>query len=380
MSSSASKDLSPLRSVASGTRPRFFYGWVMLPVATAGLIATSPAQTFGFAPFNPSLREAMGLSHSALTGAYMLGTLLAAIPLTYVGAAMDRFGARRTMTVVVFLMGLTCIGMSQVQGLVSLFVAFLLLRMLGPGALGLVAGNTLALWFSRRLGTVAGLRSMGMAVAIGVFPGLAFWLIHAFGWRWAYALLGLGVWAVMFPVLAFVFRNRPEDIGQSPDGLPPAPPSPADPESLTAAEPQLTLAEAMATRAYWILQAGMGLWSMLVTGVTFNIVPLFTAQGLTATDASRMFTVFGAVLAGAQLLGGLLADRVRLRLLFSVAMAGLALSMGLLRFLSVPGVVLAYAASAGISQGLVSATNSTVWARYYGRLHLGRINGSVMTM
>ena len=79
----------------------------MLPVATAGLIATSPAQPFGFAPFNPAVREALGLSHSAITGAYMLGTLLASIPLTYVGAAMDRFGPRRTMTVVVFLLFLT---------------------------------------------------------------------------------------------------------------------------------------------------------------------------------------------------------------------------------------------------------------------------------
>jgi hypothetical protein len=31
----------------------------------------------------------------------------------------------------------------------------------------------------------------------------------------------------------------------------------------------------------------------------------------------------------------------------------------------------------GIAQGLFGVTNSTVWVRYYGRAHLGRIRGSV---
>ena len=74
---------------------RVYYGWVMLPIATLAIIATSPAQTFGISVFNASLRSSLGLSHSQLTGAYMLGTLLASLPLSWVGAMMDRFGLRR---------------------------------------------------------------------------------------------------------------------------------------------------------------------------------------------------------------------------------------------------------------------------------------------
>ena len=53
----------------------------MLPVATLAIIAASPAQTFGISWFNQSLRTSRGLSPSQLTGAYMLGTLLASLPL-----------------------------------------------------------------------------------------------------------------------------------------------------------------------------------------------------------------------------------------------------------------------------------------------------------
>ena len=43
--------------------------------AMLAMIATSPGQTFGISIFNPSFRLSLGLSHSQLTGAYMIGTL-----------------------------------------------------------------------------------------------------------------------------------------------------------------------------------------------------------------------------------------------------------------------------------------------------------------
>ena len=43
-------------------RVPFFYGWVMLPIGIAGLIATSPGQTYGICVFNDAFR------HDFLTG------------------------------------------------------------------------------------------------------------------------------------------------------------------------------------------------------------------------------------------------------------------------------------------------------------------------
>jgi MFS-type transporter involved in bile tolerance (Atg22 family) len=43
---------------------------------------------------------------------------------------------------------------------------------------------------------------------------------------------------------------------------------------------------------------------------------------------------------------------------------------------SVP-VAQLYAVLIGIGQGLFAAVNNTVWVRYYGRAHLGRIRGTV---
>ncbi|MDX1566133.1 MAG: MFS transporter, partial [Phycisphaeraceae bacterium] len=306
---------SNAEATEEGAGGRFYYGWVMLPIATLAMIATSPAQTFGISAFNDSFRRAFDLSNSELSGAYMIGTLLAALPMSHIGGLADRHGLKRTMTVVIFLFGLACLAVTQVAGLITLLLAFMALRMLGQGALGLLSGNTLPYWFERRLGTVEGLRQFGMAGAIATVPAVLLWLVGTVGWRWAYAIVGLSLWAVMLPLMVF-FKNHPSEVGQRMDGL--AEPSERDRDVLPVDATQaFDLSAARRTGAFWIVAGATAIWSMTFTAVTFNIVPMVTSRGLAAADAGMLFFVFGITLAAAQLVGGLLADRMPLHLLLA---------------------------------------------------------------
>jgi len=358
------------------SRVPFFYGWVMLPVAMLIQMATSPGQTFGVSVFNPFLRESLSLSQSAFSGAYTLGTFLASFPQTYVGALMDRFGLRRTLTVVVFVFGLACFFMSQVGDVFTLFIAFLFLRMLGQGAMGLLSANTVAMWFNRRLGFTSGVMSIGMALASGGMPALGLWLINGFGWRWSYALLGIGVWVVIFPVLAIFYRNKPEDVGQVPDG------KMLLSEAAQKAEDALSfsLSEAMRTRAYWIGAAAIAHWSMIGTGIQFHLVQIFLDRGMTTTDAALAFSVLAGAGACGRLVGGILADRLPLNGLLAVAPAVLAVGVFLLLQMSGTGTIVIFGSAMGLGQGLLQSVHTTLWVRYYGRVHLGKIRGSLSTI
>ncbi len=372
----------PDRADALVSRVPFFYGWVMLPVVMATGIATTPGQTYVIAVFNPYLRSSLSLSHSELSGAYMAGTLLAALPMTFVGVLMDRFGPRRTLAGVVILLGLVCAAASQATGLVTLFLAFLGLRMLGQGAMGLLGINTLALWFNRRLGFASGISGLGLMVALSLVPPLSLWLIRSFGWRWAYVLLGAGVWVLMLPLLAVFFRNRPEDVGQTPDGLPEdgrvaGPPAP---DSEGGREVSFRLAEALRTRSYWILAFATALQSMVGTGIMFHMVQLFVDRGLSETDAAGAFATIAVSMSAARFVGGILADRVPLNILLFVSMAGKAGSVVILIWMSDFWSAHTFAAVMGVSFGLGMAVGMTVWVRYYGRAHLGKIQGSLTTV
>lgn len=356
-------------------RVPFFYGWLMLPIVLAIQVASSPGQTFGVSVFNPYIRTELGLSHSQISGAYMLGTLLASIPMVYVGSLMDRFGPRRILAGVVTLFGLTCVGFSQASGLVTVFLSFLFLRMLAQGSMGLLANNTMAMWFNRRLGLAVGIVSTGSALSMGLVPTLNLWLIQSVGWRWAYALLGICVVGVILPLLAVLFRNRPEDVGQTPDGQ-----LAATASTQHVPEKSHNLAFAMRTRAYWIMAVTVSMPAMIVTGIHFHAVQIYLDAGLTEADAASMFGRFAVAVAAAMLLGGVMADRVRLNWLLSASLIGISGGIWLLTQVDSSWTSSLFAVSLGLGQGIFMAVRSTLWVRYYGRTHLGKIRGTLATV
>jgi len=359
------------------SRLPFYYGWLMIPVAILAQGATSPGQTFGVSIFNPSLRSALSLSHSQLSGAYMLGTLLAAIPQPYIGAQMDRLGIRRIMTISTVFLGAACIFMSRVQSLWMLFAAFFLLRLFGQGAISLLASNIPAMWFRERLGRVAGVTNIGFSSATAILPPIILGLINEYGWRWAYTILGFAVWIIMLPPLLIIFRNRPEEVDQSIDGLP----EKADSTTtiFTDDENSWDLRTAQHTAAYWIMLILTALWSMIATAIFFNIIPIFTSQGLTEGQAAATYTTLAFTTVITQLIAGLLADKVKLNWLVFIGVCFMICALIFLVTADTPWIGQIYAILLGITQGLLGIAAGTLWARYYGRKHLGKIRGSVFT-
>lgn len=357
----------------------------MLPLVGLMHVASSPGQTFGVSVFNPSIRAALDLSHSRLTGSYLMASLLAAVLLPAVGWSIDRYGLRRTGIVVIVSLGLACMATARATSLATLTFGFLLLRAFGQGALTLVASNSLAMWFSRRLGLISGLTGVVMSAAVAVLPTAYLSLIQRFGWRAAYVILGVITWAVLLPFVLLLFRNCPEDIGQTLDGIA-EPGDTANEHEKTQKtgvskplETQFDLWAAWHTRAYWIALSMNALWGMVATAVFFNIVPLCESQGLSQTDAAATFTTFAICTAAMQVFGGMLADRLPLNLLLAASAAGLFAGVVILWNADARWMVHLYAVSFGAAQGSFLAVGNTLWPRYFGRVHLGRIRSSVWT-
>lgn len=344
------------------------YAWVMLPLAMLMQIGTSPGQTFGVSLFNESIRRDLGLSDTLLTGSYMIASLLAAAPLMTIGRRMDLHGLRRVSLVLVALVGLACLTISRVQGVVGLTVAFFMLRAFGQGGLSLAASNTLGMWFVRRLGLASGLAGVGMSAAIAVLPLAYFELIDRLGWRGAYLTIGLVTWGTLLPLLALLYRNSP-----APDE------NDQTHHSLAALGPSLDLRAAMRTPAYWIAASCAALQGLIATAVFFNLVRLFELQGFTAAQAAAIFPTVAISMAVLQIKGGLLADYLPLRVLMAAAMACLAGGVLVLGTTSTLWMTQVGAALLGGGQGLMSVSGNTLWPRYFGRQHLGSIRSSVWT-
>ena len=168
---------------------KYFYGWFILLLAIAIMVATSPGQTFGITFFNPRFQHAFGLGYSQISTSYLLATLLASAFLPVIGRLSDRWGLRKSILCAVVAMAITCASASLIQGWIALFFIYLALRTVGPGTMVLLANNTLAAWFDRRLGLAISLMQLSMAAAMAIVPGILFFLIDKIGWRETYLLL-----------------------------------------------------------------------------------------------------------------------------------------------------------------------------------------------
>ncbi len=355
----------------------FYYGWMMVPVAVIAQAVTGVGQTYGVSVFNPSLLETLGISLSALTGAYMFGTLFASLPQAYIGSLLDRFGIRRVMTIVVILLGGACLYFSIVNSFWTLLLGFFLLRLLGQGGLSLLAGNIPAMWFREKLGLVTGIVSGGFSISMAITPAFFLVLINRLGWRAAYARLGVLVWIIMLPLLALIFRNKPDEVKQRIDGAIESDGAVDEEESFGLNS--MDLKAARKTPAYWIFLINVSLWAMVVTAIFFNLLSIFDSQGIIPSVAASTYTTYAIAALITQVITGPIADRGSLQYLLLVCMSSLGAGVIVLSLATSPWLAHSYAVLLGISTGLISLVGGTIFARYYGRKHLGKLRGSVIT-
>ena len=360
-------------------RTKFFYGWAILPISILAAFANSPGQTYMIAVFTPSFLQSLDLSLSQLAGAYMFGTILAALPQPYIGVWMDRIGIRKVTLVALTLFSLACVFISQVNSLATIFFAFFFLRTFGQGALQLLSTNMLPMWFREKLGTISGFKNVALNLLISTVPISVLALIKNFGWRNTYIIAGAAVFGILAPIIYFVFINRPEEIGQTIDGNPLQKNQDEESDKIVSPEVSLSLKMAMSTRSYWILTIAWFAWGAIATGITFNLLPIFTAKGFSEEQATAIFSALMIITALFQVIGGVFADRIKLNYLAFSGLGLYASAVLVLALASSNSLIPIYIGLMGFGQGLFGALNNTVWVRYFGREHLGKINGSVWT-
>ena len=198
--------------------PDGFYGWHVVAYASVALAATGPGQTVGVSLFIDPLIADLGISRSAISTAYMLGTLAGAVALPWIGRVIDRLGVRRTMAGIGVIFAAVLLALSFVSSIVGLTAGFVGLRMAGQGALGLTATTAVALWFHRRRGFAVGLVSAVGALGISSTPLLLEYFLLDLGWRTAWRIEALAILVVVVPLALLGMRDRPADLGQRPDG------------------------------------------------------------------------------------------------------------------------------------------------------------------
>ncbi len=355
------------------SRTPFFYGWLVLLAGSFGLFMTTPGQTIGVSVFLDGIIADLELSRTTVSLMYTFATLAGSVALPFVGRFIDAYGPRVGVITISILFALACGFMGLIGGAFTLFLGFMLIRSLGQGSLSLVSLHAINLWFVRRRGLAVGISGMSFALSFAIFPPIIDNLIAAFGWRWTYPLLGLLVLVVMLPIGALLFRSWPETYGLLPDGgrvgraAPPL-------------ETNFTLDEARRTGTFWLYTLTSFTLAMLGTALIFHNYDILGQNGVGRAAATAAFGVLGLVAAATNLVAGILLDRLSYRLMLGVGLSLMVLVLLLAGRADSTREVLLYGASIGLMQGITMAIGASVYAKHFGRRHLGSIRGTVQTI
>jgi len=325
--------------------------------------------------FAPQLEAEFGWSRASIAAAIAIGSLFAAVASPIAGWVVDRWGGRWVIAGAGLIMALALAALSGLHSLWQLYLFYAIGRGLSMTAVSNVGFVVVNNWFIRRRATVVGIVAVAQRAGMAFLPVYVA-LVFSITGDWRNGWLALAIVALLFGVIppALFIRRRPEDMGLLPDGDPV--PDSLDDLPLDVSEESFTLREAVHTRAYWLVGIAIGLLMLTGGSINFHQVPYLIDQGMGATPAALVVTVFSLVGAFGGLLGGYLAARMTTRRTMILSLVAMSFGPFLLSQTDTFAMAMVYAVFYGLFFGATVAMNQAIYADYFGRLSLGVIRGS----
>ena len=310
---------------------------------------------------------------------YSVASLSAAVFMILIGKSIDRFGARRTLSTLVVLMGLVTIWMSTVDSEWKLLIGLAGIRTIGQGSFGLVGATLISIWYIKRRGRANAISSIGGSLSMAIFPLLVHIMIREYGWRTSWIILGLMVWSILLLPSILLVRRSPEEIGLLPDGTTSDYQLADRDQKSLKSEVNFSMTEALKTKALWMLTLSSISMPLIMTGLMFHHVSILDSKGFTPEFAAITIGLFGPLTLIFHLLWGYLSDKIPNRYLLASGNLCLIFTMFWLMSTSNNFQVIFYVVLLSIGGSAIYATNIVVWANYFGRSQLGTIRGFAAT-
>ncbi|MGH8638868.1 MAG: MFS transporter, partial [Burkholderiales bacterium] len=198
---------------------KIFYGWRIVGAGGALQFLQSLLLNQAFGAYLAVLVDERGWSKTALAGAAAMKSTETAVLGPVLGWMVDRFGARDIVRAGIVLFGIGFMLLSRIETLTGFYGAFVVIALGASLCSNFPVSVAIIQWFEKRRARALSALQFGQALG-GMFVFAVAWSIQHYGWRSTAFASGVIAIVVGWP-LARVIRSRPEDLGETVDGLPP---------------------------------------------------------------------------------------------------------------------------------------------------------------
>lgn len=358
-------------------RAPFSYGWIVIWSTFVALLCAAGIR-FSFGALIKPWEADFGWTRDTVSLVGALGLIVYGIMPPLAGRLADQYGARLVLVAGVLLAGFGAIFTSFIWEVWQLAIAFGLIA--GTGAAfgsAVPAVPLVSRWFIRRRGLAVGIVTAGTAAAQLVVVPLAIYLIVTVGWRPAMLWIGLTYVVVMAPLVFWLIRSDPKDMGLQPYG---SSGDAAATARLTADDDRTTgVINAAKTRPFWMLSLSYFVCGFTSLGlITTHLVPLAVGDlRLTEGNAATALAVLGVFDVTGTIVAGAMSDRFGRIIPLGSAYLTRAVSYVILLNANDPALLVLFGMVYGVTELATVPLTAQLAGDYFGRRSLGTVYGSI---
>lgn len=318
---------------------------------------------YTFGVFLKPLAEEFSWSREAVSSAFGVAAMAAAITSPLLGMLFDRVAPRRIIVPSMVIFGGAFASLAVLTPhLWHLYVVFAALGMVANGTAQMAFSRAISSWFERRRGLALAVMMSGGALGAMVLPPIAELLIRHVGWRQACLTLGIGALAIGLPAVIGFVRERPAT---------------ADMRERCRTGPSVR--DGVASRIFWILVIVLFCSSIAQNGAITQLSAILTDRGVSARGGALALSAMGGASLAGRLGTGWLLDRFFAPRVSFVLLAITALGAAILAEAHTLGSGVAAAVLIGLGMGGEGDVTPYLLSRYFGLRSFATLYGLTWT-
>ncbi|MBV8808884.1 MAG: MFS transporter, partial [Acidobacteriaceae bacterium] len=150
---------------------QIFYGWWVVLASAVGIFWGIPITVYSFSVFFTPLMQEFHATRAAVSLAFTLKLLTAALCAAPIGWLTDRYGPRRVILINTAIVGSILLTNRIFSGSIAQFYCFYVLLGIFVGGVGPVPyGSLISHWFDRFRGLALGLTMLGIGLGAVIMP------------------------------------------------------------------------------------------------------------------------------------------------------------------------------------------------------------------